>query len=71
LLRSLGADVAKIRLSQALPHAANKLLDHIDGRQKAYADDVATIQVRKPDAVHTIEPTVDPKADAPRAPTSS
>ena len=33
--------------------AATKLLDHIDGWQKVYADDIATIHVRKPDAVHT------------------
>ncbi len=42
--------------------AATKLLDHIDGWQKIYADDIATIHLRKPDAVHTIEPAVDPKA---------
>jgi hypothetical protein len=42
--------------------AANKLLDHIDGWHKLYADDIATIHVRTPDAVHTMEPVVDPKA---------
>jgi hypothetical protein len=42
--------------------AANKLLDHIEGWQKVYADDIATIHVRKPDAGHTIEPAVNPKA---------
>jgi hypothetical protein len=42
--------------------AATKLLDHIDGWQKVYADDIATIHVRKPGAVHTVEPAVDPKA---------
>jgi hypothetical protein len=42
--------------------AATKLLDHIDGWQKVYADDVATIHVRKAGATHTIEPVVDPKA---------
>jgi len=41
--------------------AATKLLDHIDGWQKLYADDIATIHVRKPGAVHTVEPAVDPK----------
>jgi hypothetical protein len=41
---------------------ANKLLDHIDGWQKVYADDIATIHLRKPEAVHAIEPVVDPKA---------
>jgi hypothetical protein len=38
--------------------AATKLLDHIDGWQKVYADDIATIHVRTPGAVHTIEPPV-------------
>ena len=42
--------------------AATKLLDHIDGWQKVYADDIATIHVRKAGAVHTAEPAVDPKA---------
>jgi len=42
--------------------AATKLLDHIDGWQKVYADDIATIHVRKSGAVHTAEPAVDPKA---------
>jgi hypothetical protein len=41
--------------------AATKLLDHIDGWQKVYADDIATIHVRKSGAVHTVEPAVDPK----------
>jgi hypothetical protein len=42
--------------------AATKLLDHIDGWQKVYSDDIATIHVRTPGAVHTIEPAVDIKA---------
>ncbi|HJZ21944.1 MAG TPA: hypothetical protein VJ226_13355 [Bradyrhizobium sp.] len=42
--------------------AATKLLDHMDGWQKVYSDDIATIHVRKPGAVHTIEPAVNPKA---------
>lgn len=42
--------------------AATKLLDHIDGWQKVFADDIATIHVRKAGAVHTIEPAVDVKA---------
>jgi len=42
--------------------AATKLLDHLDGWQKVYADDIATIHVRKPGAVHTVEPAVDPVA---------
>jgi hypothetical protein len=42
--------------------AATKLLDHIDGWWKAYADDIATIHLRKPGAMHTVEPAVDPTA---------
>ena len=42
--------------------AATKLLDHMDGWQKVYSDDIATIHVRKPGAMHTVEPVVDPKA---------
>ena len=42
--------------------AATKLLDHIDGWQKVYADDIATIHLRKVGAVHTAEPAVDAKA---------
>jgi hypothetical protein len=42
--------------------AATKLLDHIDGWQKIYTDDIATIHVRKAGAMHTAEPAVDPKA---------
>jgi hypothetical protein len=38
--------------------AATTLLDHMDGWQKVYADDIATIHVRKPGAVHTVEPVV-------------
>jgi hypothetical protein len=38
------------------------LLDHLDGWQKVYADNVATIHLRKAGAMHTIEPVVDPKA---------
>jgi hypothetical protein len=39
--------------------AATKLLDHIDGWQKIYSDDVATIHLRKTGALHTAEPAVD------------
>jgi hypothetical protein len=38
--------------------AATKLLDHIDGWQKIYADDIATVHVRKAGAMHTVEPRV-------------
>jgi hypothetical protein len=43
--------------------AATTLLDHMDGWQKVYADDIATIHVRKPGAVHTAEPVVNPAAN--------
>lgn len=39
--------------------AATKLLDHVDGWQKIYSDDIATIHLRKAGAVHTREPKVD------------
>jgi hypothetical protein len=38
--------------------AANILLDHMDGWQKVYTDDIATVHVRKPGAAHTAEPAV-------------
>jgi hypothetical protein len=38
--------------------AATILLDHMDGWQKVYTDEIATIHVRKPGAVHTAEPAV-------------
>jgi hypothetical protein len=43
--------------------AATTLLDHMDGWQKVYTDDIATIHVRKPGAVHTAEPVISPKAN--------
>jgi hypothetical protein len=43
--------------------AATVLLDHMDGWQKVYTDDIATIHVRKPGAVHAVEPVVSPKAN--------
>jgi hypothetical protein len=41
--------------------AVSKLLDHVDGWQKVYGDDVATIHVRKLGALHAREPAVTPK----------
>jgi hypothetical protein len=41
--------------------AATKLLDHIDGWQKIYSDDIATIHLRNEGAQHTREPVVDAK----------
>jgi hypothetical protein len=42
--------------------AATKLLDHMDGWQKVYSDDIATIHLRKAAARHSIEPVVNPIA---------
>jgi hypothetical protein len=42
--------------------AATILLDHIDGWQKVYTDEIATIHVRNPGAMHTAEPAVSPVA---------
>ena len=39
--------------------AATKLLDHMDGWQKIYSDEVATVHLRKAGALHTVEPAVD------------
>ena len=58
LLDEYGIEVTLMRTQSA----ATKLLDHIDGWQKIYADDLATIHLRKPGAAHTVEPAVDPKA---------
>ena len=41
---------------------SNKLLNHLDGWHKVYAGDIATIFLRKQNALHTIEPPVDAKA---------
>ena len=40
--------------------AATKLLDHMDGWQKVYSDDIATIHVRQAGAVHTANPAISP-----------
>ena len=42
--------------------AATKLLDHVDGWQKVYGDEIATIHLRKAGAPHTAEPLVEWKA---------
>jgi len=41
---------------------SNKLLDHLEGWHKVYSDGIATIFLRKQNALHTIEPPVDAKA---------
>lgn len=42
--------------------AAAKLLDHVDGWQRVYSDDIATVHVRKAGALHATEPAIDPHA---------
>jgi hypothetical protein len=42
--------------------AATKLLDHMDGWQKVYTDEIATIHVRRAGAIHAAEPAVSPIA---------
>ncbi|MEZ5936576.1 MAG: hypothetical protein R3F54_32720 [Alphaproteobacteria bacterium] len=42
--------------------AATRLLDRVDGWQKVYSDDIATIHLRKPGAVHTVNPAVSARA---------
>jgi hypothetical protein len=42
--------------------AATKLLDRVDGWEKIYSDEIATIHLRKPGAVHTVEPAINAKA---------
>ena len=37
---------------------ATKLLDHVDGWEKIYSDDIATIHLRKVGAAHTREPAI-------------
>jgi hypothetical protein len=42
--------------------AATKLLDRVDGWQKIYSDDIATIHLRKAGAVHSVEPAIGTQA---------
>ena len=58
LLEEYGIEATLMRTQSA----ATKLLDHIDGWQKVFADEIATIHVRKAGAVHALEPAVDAKA---------
>jgi len=45
-----------------------KLLAHVDGWQKVYSDDIATIYLRKAGALHTREPAVEPAAQRAASP---
>jgi hypothetical protein len=56
LLDQYGIEATLMRTQSA----ATKLLDHVDGWQKIYSDDIATIHLRKTGAAHTVEPAVDP-----------
>ncbi len=58
LLEQYGIEATLMRTQSA----ATKLLDHIDGWQKVYADDIATIHLRKSGALHSAAPAVDPRA---------
>jgi hypothetical protein len=57
LLEQYGIEATLLRTQSA----ATKLLDHVDGWQKVYADDIATIHLRKAVPVHTSEPAVNYK----------
>ena len=59
LLRDYNIEATLMRTQSA----ATKLLDHMDGWQKVYTDDIATIHVRKPNAVHSAEPAVHSQAN--------
>jgi hypothetical protein len=54
LLDEYGIEATLMRTQSA----ATILLDHMDGWQKVYTDEIATIHVRRPGAVHTAEPVV-------------
>jgi hypothetical protein len=43
---------------------ASMLLDHVDGWQKIYSDEIATIHLRKTGASHTLEPAVTAEPNA-------
>jgi hypothetical protein len=59
LLRDYDIEATLMRTQSA----ATKLLDHMDGWQKLYSDDIATIHVRKAGAVHAANPTISPTAN--------
>jgi hypothetical protein len=60
LLRDYDIEATLMRTQSA----ATKLLDHVDGWQKVYSDDIATIHLRKAGALHTREPAVDAKPNS-------
>ena len=57
LLRDYQIEATLIRTESP----ANKLLDHVDGWQRIYSDNIATVYLRKAGALHTGEPVVDPQ----------
>jgi hypothetical protein len=60
LLRDYDIEATLMRTQSA----ATKLLDHVDGWQKVYSDDIATIYLRRAGALHTREPAVDAKPNS-------
>jgi hypothetical protein len=54
LLKDYDIEVTLLRTQSA----ATKLLDHMDAWQKIYSDDIATIHVHAPGALHVAEPLV-------------
>jgi hypothetical protein len=58
LFRLLDDDRIEATLLRTQSPAA-RLLDHVDGWQKVYSDDIATIHLRKAGAAHTQQPVVD------------
>lgn len=56
LLDSYRIDATLLRSEDAV----TELLDHVDGWQRVYSDEVATIHLRKPGAAHSADPRIDP-----------
>ena len=57
LLRDYDIEATLMRTQSA----ATTLLDHMDGWQKVYSDELATIHLRKSGALHSVEPRVQPE----------
>lgn len=54
LLKDYDIDATLMRTQSA----ATKLLDRVDGWEKVYSDDIATIHIRRPNALHSVSPAV-------------
>jgi hypothetical protein len=57
LLADYAVDATLLRSESA----SARLMDHLDGWQKIYGDDIATLHIRKPGAAHSAEPVVTPR----------